>query len=93
MEILITQTDRTNSGQAGGPTPLSASSGTVQLEIGAWVAMYSQTKLPSNEFTRLMLKTQCPRRGARDPRPPVLRPAAQLYGLGQVTPAIGPRTE
>ena len=31
----MTQTDRTNSGQAGGPTPLSESSGTVQLEISA----------------------------------------------------------
>ena len=31
----MTQTDRTNSGQAGGPTPLNESSGTVQLEISA----------------------------------------------------------
>ena len=49
----MTWIDRTSSGQAGGPTPLSESSGMVRLEIGAWVAMCSQTKLPSNEFTTL----------------------------------------
>jgi hypothetical protein len=30
--------------------------------------------------------------GPYDWGPLVLRPAAQLYGLGQVTPAVGPRT-
>ena len=89
----MTWMDRTSSGQAGGPTPLSESSGMVKLEIGAWVAMYSQTKLPSNKFTRLMLKPQCPRRGVRDPGFPVLRPAARLHGLDIVTLAVGPRSE
>ena len=38
--------------------------------------MYSQTKLPPNEFTLPTLKARGPRRGARDPGPPVHGPEA-----------------
>ena len=48
-------------------TPLSESSGTVELEIEVKIEMHSRTKLPSNEFTRLTLKGRGPRRTARDP--------------------------
>jgi len=70
-------------------TPLSESSGTVELEIEARIEMHSRTKLPPNEFTRLILGGSGQRRGARDPRAPVHGPAVQLDRLSQVTPAVG----
>jgi hypothetical protein len=50
------------------------------------------TKLPPNEFTRLIPKGRGPRRGARDPGAPVLNYVAQLWRLATVTPAGDPRT-
>ena len=54
--------------------------------------MTIQTKLPPNEFTTLILKARGPRHGTHDPGSPVHGPAAQLHGLGTVTPAVDPRT-
>ena len=55
--------------------------------------MYIQTKLSPNGSTTLILKAQGPRRGALGLGDPVLSLAAQLHGLGTVTPAVGPRPE
>jgi hypothetical protein len=40
--------------------------------------MYSRTKLPPNEFTRIILKARGPRRGALEQGGPVHGPEAQL---------------
>ena len=53
----------------------------------------SRTKLPPNEFVRLILKARGPRRGARDPGSPGEPGAFHLFGLGTVTPATSPVTQ
>ena len=66
--------------------PRSKSGGSIELEVGACVEMYIQTKLSPNEFVRPALKARGPRRGALEQgvwgEPGVFH----LFGLGQVTP-------
>ena len=59
-------------------TPLSEISGTVELEISAWVAASPPQKLPPNESITPTLKARSPSLGALRLGGPGLRPASQL---------------